>query len=412
MSVRVCTALDAAGPLSIAEARTSLLGWLFARHEGGAFSLRIEGTGPQGGMPKDAQATGDRLHWLGLDWDEEPELSPKPERLALYQRYARNATPAGSASLDTEGHPAPLLAHVVDQHEMAITHVFRDARALPHTQRELALYRALGWEPPRYVHLPAIKGPDLESLDTYRERGYLALALANQLARLGWSPRGKRELLSMEALAARFDLQRISRATARFDPKQLNWFNRRCLRALGEDEVTDLLVPYWRRAYGAADRSAGTALTPRQWQRTLALVIREELDCLDQAAERARFAFVDQVAQDEQSRQALGQPYAAEVLDAFVRGLPDVEPFVYEALDAYISALRLRFKASLGIRSREVMYVIRAALSGQQGGPCLVEVCQLLGRDRCIERVRAATAPLSPHPPARHTARPPCPRKP
>jgi glutamyl/glutaminyl-tRNA synthetase len=144
----------------------------------------------------------------------------------------------------------------------------------------------------------------------------------------------------------------------------------------------------------------------------LALAIREELDCLDQAAKRARFAFADEVTWDEEARQALARPYAIEVLESFARGLPDVEPFAYDAIDAFVRDLRLRFKASLSIRSRDVMYVIRAALTGQRGGPCLVEVCQLLGRDRCIERARAAILQLSPDPRAPHTAWPLCRQKP
>jgi nondiscriminating glutamyl-tRNA synthetase len=357
--------------LTLSQARTALYGWLYARREGGAFILRVS----DGAAP----SLCDELRWLGLDWDEGPEASD-----------------ALSGVLPTaEGQSAPLLAQVIDDYEMAITHVFHDACQRPQTEQELALYRTLGWEPPQYIHLPVVAGagPDGEPLATYRARGYLPLALVNCLARLGWTPRGKRELLSPEALVARFDLKRVSRSAAAFDLQQLSWFNRRALCALDAQEIAALLVPRWQRAYGAADCAEGTALTPIEWQQALALVLREELDNLDQAVEGAGFAFVDTVTPDEQAREVLAQPYAPEVLRAFVRELPAVEPFAYEPIDAWISALRQRFKAALGVvqgvRSRDVMYVLRAALTGRMDGPCLVEACQLLGRERCAQRARA-----------------------
>jgi nondiscriminating glutamyl-tRNA synthetase len=351
----------------------------------------------------------EELCWLGLDWEEAPEMDI-PGRIEFLYRsphYQRHLL-EGRASR----RPHPLLARVVADHALAITHIIRDARWLPQMVQELALYQALGWEAPHYVHLPPIEmpkggdcatSPDSESIARtadYRARGYLPLALANHLVRLGWTPRGKRELLSLHTLAERLDVRRVLRMAASrrpvpFDPQQLNWFNRRALCALAADEVTALLLPRWQSAYGVTDRAEGTALSPGEWQRALAQAIRPELDRLDQVAERARFAFVDQIAPLGEARAALSQPYAGEVLRAFVRELPAVEPFTYAPIDAWIGDLRRRFKAALGVshgvRSRDVMYVLRAALTGRMEGPCLVEVCQLLGVERCAARARAAS---------------------
>ena len=343
--------------LTICQARTVLYGWLYARHEGGTFVLRAA-------TPHALETLCQELRWLGIDWDE-----------------------------------GPLLKTVADDHKLGLPHVLCDARALSHTEQEGAPYDAWGGEPPQIIHLPALvfpggPGQDQATLAVYRARGYLSLAVANHLARLGWTPRGKRELFSLPELAARFDLRRVSRAPARFDLQQLNWFNRRALCALDAREITALLVPRWEGAFGAAHCAAGTALTPVEWQQALALALREELDALDQVVERARFAFVDEVALDERAREILSQPYASEVLKAFVRELPAADPFVYQQIDTWITALRQRFKAALGaaqgVRSRDVMYVVRAALTGRMDGPCLVEVCQLLGRQRCTERALAA----------------------
>ena len=359
MSVRVCLSMRPPGRpgdgLILGQARTALYGWLYARHQGATLVLCVTEGGPPVVAGGGLEALCDDLRWLGLDWDR----GPLPE--------------AGEP-------PEPLQAG-----------------------QESALWIAQGGGPPQAIGLPALvfsqgAGQESDALAAYRARGYLPLALANHLARLGWTPRGKRELLPLAELAARFDRQRVARAPVPFDLQQLHWFNRRALRALDAGEIAALLVPRWQRVYGGAagiaERAAGTALTPDEWQRTLALVVHEELDCLDQGVARARFAFVDEVTPDEGAREVLSRPYAPEVLRAFVRELPAVEPFSYPEIDAWIGGLRQRFKAALGatqgVRSRDVMYVLRAALTGRMDGPCLVEVCQLLGQERCAARARAA----------------------
>jgi glutamyl/glutaminyl-tRNA synthetase len=380
MSVSVRVSIRPEGTsLTACQARTALYGWLYARHEKGALVLRVEAGGSPVAADDGIEALCEELRWLGVDWDEGP----------LFEAGA---------------HPDSIRARVVGDRRLGITHVLVDFQERSCAGQEKALCRSLGWDPPQYVFLPALvfsdgAVQDRGALAVYRARGYLPLALANHLARLGWTPRGKRELLPMPELAARFDLRRVSRTPASFDLQQLNWFNRRALCALDVDQITALLVPRWREAYGGAEtngagthRATGTALPPAQWQQALALALREELDCLDQGIERARFAFVDEVTPDETAREILSQPYAAEVLAAFVRELPAVEPFLYDEIDGWIAALRQRFKAALGaahgVRSRDVMYVLRAALTGRMDGPCLVEICQLLGRERCIKRAR------------------------
>jgi nondiscriminating glutamyl-tRNA synthetase len=309
MSVRVLFHLCVGG-LDVSLARTAVLGWLWARHEGGQFIV----------SPTEAASALDDLRLLGLDWVDE---------------------------------------------------------------------RASHGEEVQTVVLPPVEGA--EAGITVREwlaRGYSGLALANCLARLGWSPRGKRALLALDELADRFEIERVSRRPAVFDRRDLDWFNRRWLGALDANAVTALLVPYWRDAYGRSERAGGTALSPHDWQRTLALAVRDELTLAGQCVEKARFAFVDELELDAASEAILSQPYAGPILRAFVDELPSVSPFQFDPLDAFCRRLRLRFKDALGIRSRDVMYVLRAALAGRQDGPCLVVICQVLGPERCIRRAR------------------------
>jgi glutamyl/glutaminyl-tRNA synthetase len=241
------------------------------------------------------------------------------------------------------------------------------------------------------LHLPPVSGPDVKvSIGEWVRRGYSGPALVNCLARLGCSPKGKRALLTLDELAARFEVRRVSRRAVTFDRRDLDWFNRRWLVSLNGDEVAALLVPHWQAAYGRADRAEGTALSPQDWQQTLSLAIRGELVLPEEAVDRARFAFSDELALDAASVSVLEQSYAEPILRAFARELPQVTPFEFEPLDAFFRELRMRFKDALGVRSRDVMYVLRAALTGRQDGPCLVVACQLLGPARCSQRAGAS----------------------
>jgi glutamyl/glutaminyl-tRNA synthetase len=341
MSVRVRYQVPADGRLNLTTARTAFYGWLYARHEAGGFFLReAEGT-----LSSAVASFLDGLRLLGLDWDRES-----------------------------------------DGDRPGTVHVFCDA-CLPTRDPSDA-------ESPQYVCLPPIKEPgaSIEVRELVRQ-GYSGLALANCLARLGWSPRGKRALLTLDELAARFELGCVSHRPVVFDRRHLDWFNRRWLSGLDAGEVSALLVPHWHAAYGCAERAVGTALSPEAWRQMLALAIREGLDRPEQCVDKARFAFIDDLPLDPASRTALDQPYAETILRAFARELPPASSpsaYDFEPLDEFCREFRLRFKDTLGVRSRDVMYVLRAALTGRQDGPCLVVVCQLLGRARCIQRVQAA----------------------
>jgi glutamyl/glutaminyl-tRNA synthetase len=291
------------------------------------------------------------------------------------------------------------LTDVVDDHQAQITHLIRDSERRPDIPYQLLLYEALGWAAPQYAQLPPILATERRdagtplgdaSLDAYRERGYLAPAVVNHVARLGWASRGKRELLSLDELARRFDLRRVSRRPTVHDTRPLDWFNHRYLSGLDGEAVTRLVRPYWQRAYGVADRAEGTALAGPAWQRTLALALRDELHYLAQVPEKVDYFFLDETTRTPAAEAMLGQVYAPPILKAFIQGIAELEPFDYATIDAFVSDLRWRFKASHGVRSRDVMHVVRAALSGRIDGPCLVVACQLLGQQRCVERARAS----------------------
>jgi glutamyl/glutaminyl-tRNA synthetase len=398
MAVRVHFSAPASAGLSWIEARTALYSWLLARHEGGALVLSIADT--VGGEVTSApfalhvQAPCDDMRWLGLDWDEGPSL--RSARLDAYHQRARQIARSGAVAeadlLATDGMPRHVLAAVVDDHELGITHVVHEPGQRPAIPAYRRLAEALGWTPPTFVYLPSFSFDGASarpaSLQACRAQGYLGLAVANDLARMGWTPRGKRQLLALADLAARFDLSRLARGPVVPPPGQLDWFNHRCLNGLDLTERTRLMAGWWERAYGRVDRAQGTDLAPAEWQRVLADVVSSEVHALAEVPSKVRFAFVDPVDLDEQAAALLSRPYALQVLSAFAERISCLDPFTYEAIDAAISALRWEFKAALGIRSRDALHVIRAALAGRVDAPCVVAVCQLLGKERCVQRAQ------------------------
>ncbi|MBN1640121.1 MAG: hypothetical protein JXA09_02705 [Anaerolineae bacterium] len=359
------------------------------------------------------------LRWLGVDWEEGP--SGGAERLVRHRHAAAwlvehgyaeegpggavactalgrargedGATLAGQVLLRGDGTPTDLLAHVVDAHDAAVTHVLCSGERPAQVDDYRALCAALGWAPPAFVQLPPLAGDHLEPsapVSGFRERGYTGLAVANWLARLGWSPRGRRELRTLPELAQQFDPSRLARRPVRADLAQLDWFNRRHLARMDRAQLGAMLAIRWQRAYGCADRAAGTSMSPAAWRSALAALVLDRACALFDAVAAARFAFEDQVTLSQGAAEALAQPYAPRVLSAFADGIAAVDPFAFDQIDAFVSALRWEYKERLGIRSRDVMHTLRAALTGRTDGACLIAACEVLGRERCAARARQA----------------------
>ena len=287
MTVRVRFAPSPTGYLHVGGARTALFNWLYARHVGGAFLLRIEDTDKQRSTDEHTQVILDGLTWLGLDWDE--DLVFQGARLTRHQEIADRLLKDGKAYLDEgairlrmpEGEIAfddavhgpisfqgedikdfvilradrtPLynLAVVVDDIDMRITHVLRGDDHISNTPKQIAIYRALGATPPVFGHVPMINGPDGKKLSKrhgatavgdYQHIGILPDAMRNFLALLGWSPGGDREILTMEELKGVFSLEGILKKPAVFDTTKLEWMNGQYLSAKSADELFPIVQP-------------------------------------------------------------------------------------------------------------------------------------------------------------------------
>ena len=282
------------GFLHVGNVRTALFNWLFARHEGGEFLLRIENTDTGREVAEAAEQIQSSLRWLGLEWDG--EVTFQLDRIERCQAEAHRLVEEGAAYVDdgavrfrmpdegstawddlvlgpieiqnetiedvvilrSDGRPTYNFASPVEDWLDGITHVIRGQDHVPNTPKQVRILTALGAEPPRYGHVPFVHGADGAGLskrhgsvttDEFRAQGYLPDALANYLALLGWSYDDKTTIMSRDELVDRFSLERVSKSPAVFDYEKLMWMNGVYLRALSETEYADALVG-WLREHG------------------------------------------------------------------------------------------------------------------------------------------------------------------
>jgi glutamyl-tRNA synthetase len=483
--VRVRFAPSPTGIPHVGNIRTALFNWLFARHMGGSFIVRIEDTDQARTVEGATEAIFESLLWLGLDWDEGPEIdgdgfrgdygpyrqslrrdlykkytdqlvetgdaylcSCTPERLDEmrksqreqglppgYDRHCRNLLdaerPSGgpqvvrfkvpndgetafddlvrgpvsfqNAVLDdfvimkSDGFPTYHLANVVDDHLMAISHVLRAEEWLPSTPRHVLLYRALGWEPSVFAHLPMILGPDRSkmskrhgatSLLEYRDKGFLPEAVLNFLVLLGWSLDDKTELFSRDELVNQFDLARVTKAGAIFNMEKLEWMNGTYLRGLSPQALAERMIPYLENDLPS---QVPRPLSGDYVGRIVPLV-QERLKTLQEAAVHTEFFFVEDVAPDSKDlvQKGMDPTGAIAALETALARLEALSSFDGGPLEAVLRPLA----EELGLKTGKLFGTLRVATTGGTAAPPLFETMEVLGRDRCLARIRVAIAVL------------------
>lgn len=330
-------------------------------------------------------------------------LSGKTEYtdVLLGKRQVRNTTLDDFILLKSDGFPTYHLANIVDDHFMEISHVMRADEWLPSLPRHILLYEAFGWEPPAFIHLPLIVNKERKKLskrdgavelDWYRQRGYLPEAMVNFLALMGWSPGSPSELMSREEMVRLFSLERLSRSPAVFDPDRLNWFNRQHMKRRPRSELAELGRPYLEKAFGSAHRwtEDGGFETPAAWIEALIDAVYEEIACLAELPDAVRFLFEEAPDYAEDAAGALRAESAPAVLTRFQSMLAPLTRTEPARVHTLLQDLRREMQEGHALRGREVMFPLRAALTGRLHGPQLDVVVALLGRQRCILRLRRA----------------------
>ena len=444
------------GFLHIGGARTALFNWLFARHHGGRYLLRIEDTDRQRSTDAAVAAIHDGLDWLGLASDE-PAIS-QSARADRHVEIAKSLIAAGAAYrcylsadeledvraaaksaglpvrspwrdrsdtpdqpsqdhsfvvrmkmpdegsttitdlvqgdvtvqnrilddmviLRADGTPTYMLAVVVDDHDMGITHVIRGDDHLNNAFRQTMVYRGMGWDVPEFAHIPLIHGVDGAKLSkrhgalgvgAYRDQGYLADAMLNYLLRLGWS-HGDDEMISRAEAIDWFSLDAVGRAPARFDPEKLADLNAHYLRAMDDDSLYALIAP----------KITPTSLAAEARIKTLMPLLRDRAKSHLDIVDAAGFLLHDGAPDlDESARTLLDQAACARLV-ALMKAAPDTDWNV-EMFQTFLG----EWLTANDVKMKDIGLPLRAAVTGTRQSPSIVDVIVALGREETIRRVK------------------------
>ena len=429
MSIRVRFAPSPTGYLHVGGARTALFNWLYARHSGGQFLLRIEDTDKARSTDEHTRVILDGLTWLGLDWDEEPVF--QGARVKRHQEMADQLLAAGKAYMEegairfrlppgeiawddavhgrisfqgedikdfvilrSDRTPIYNFAVVVDDVDMRITHVLRGDDHISNTPKQIALYHALGAALPVFGHVPMIHGPDGKKLSKrhgatavgdYQHMGILPAAMRNFLALLGWSPGGDREIMTLEEMIALFSFEGIQKKPAIFDMTKLEWMNGQYLSARSAEDLYPLVAPQLEALGLNGNREAVLKAIAAVKTRS-----RTTLDVVRQVAVRldARHIVFDEKAKQEIAKDPAGYKQA---LAASVGALKAAD-WTPEDLERTLRALA----EQRGVAAGKVFQPIRIALTGGTVSEPVNELLYVVGKEAAIERLNQALGSVNP----------------
>jgi glutamyl-tRNA synthetase len=430
MSIRTRFAPSPTGNVHIGNIRAAIYNWLFSRHEGGEFLLRIEDTDLERSTPAAVQTVLESLEWLGLDYDGEPlyqstqrarHLEVAEQLLAKGAAYKEDKGGTGKGEcvifkmpgrdisfrdavkgelskkaddlkdfviVRSDGSPVFHLGNVVDDITMGITHVIRGDDHVENTFKHLAMYEAIGAPPPVFAHLPMIvnaQGKPYSKRDgaayvgEFQEKGFLPEALFNSLALLGWSPGEDREVMTRDEMVAAFTLDRVRSAPSQLDMTKLLWMNGEHLKRRGADEIAAGCRAamerkgQWREGTDPAYFAAVVAC------------MGERVKLFGDLGDQAGFFFDEAFPYDEKSvRKRLLKEGALDILREEQAVLEGLDPFTTESTDAALHALAEKTGRGMG----DLVHPLRVAVSGTGVGPGLFDMLAVMGRDRVLRRIR------------------------
>ena len=402
------------GFLHIGGVHTALFNWLYARHEGGEFRLRIENTDTSREVDTATEQIQESLRWIGMDWDG--ELTFQLDRMDRCKEEAQRLVAEDKAYEDegairmrmpdegttvwedlirgrieypnekiedlvivrADGRPTYNFASPVEDWLDGITHVLRGDDHISNTPKQIQILEALGAPLPEYGHFANILGSDgkklskrhgATSVEEFRADGYIPEALVNFLALLGWSYDDKTTVMSRDELVERFTLERVGPSPAVFDFQKLEWLNGVYLRELSVDEYANRLLAYLREQGIDWDDDLVRRSAP---------LVQEKIATFGEYPGFAGFLFRDV------------EPDAAlldgDVLDGAEDALAEAEPFTAETIESRLRELAERLER----KPREAFQPIRVAVTGSKVSPGLFESIELLGREQTLERLRRA----------------------
>ena len=479
--IRVRFAPSPTGYLHIGGARTALFNWLFARKMGGKLILRIEDTDTERLKEDSVSQILTSLKWLGLNWDEGPEVGGdygpyyQSDRTELYSKYVqqlldegkayycfctaedlaaarekqraakqpfryartcRDLDPAEAAKrvaagepysvrikiplegtitvhdlihgdvtfnmdqfddfviMKSNGMPTYNFAVVVDDHLMKMTHVLRAEEHLSNTPKQLLMYEALGWEPPKFGHMPMILAPDRSklskrhgatSVEEFREQGYLPQSIINYLTLLGWGPGDEREIFTLAETVDLFELEQMSKKAAVYDTKKLTWMNGQYLSELPLDSILPEAEAFFLKD-GLCD--ADWLAAHKEYFAKLVDTVRVRVKTLQEVADASTYFFKDITAYDEKGVAKHFKPEAVELLEKCIAAIEADSVYDLNTTEAAYNKIAEENGLSLG----KVIHPTRLALTGRTVSPGMFDVMVLLGKEKTLDRMHRAIA--------------------
>ena len=429
MAIRTRFAPSPTGNVHIGNIRAAIYNWLYARHNGGEFLLRIEDTDLERSTPAAVQTVLDSLKWLGLDYDGEAlyQSTQRQHHLELAEQLLRSGhaykedkggTGKGECVIfkmpgtdityhdevkgdltkkaedlrdfvivRSDGSPVFHLGNVADDITQGVTHVIRGDDHVENTFKHIALYRALGAPIPKFAHLPMIvnaQGKPYSKRDgaayvgEFQERGFLPEALFNSLALLGWSPGDDREVMTRQEMVDLFTLDRVRSAPSQLDMDKLLWMNGEHLRKMAPAAVAD--------ACRAAMEKAGIWRdgTDMDYFRAAVACMGDRIKLFPDMGKNAAFFFDEAFPYDEKSvRKRLLKEGALDILRAERELLAALPAFGTAETDAALHA----YAAEKGLGMGDLVHPLRVAVSGTGVGPGLFEMLGVMGRERVLSRI-------------------------
>ena len=447
--VRVRFAPSPTGFFHIGSARTALFNWLYARHTGGTFVLRIEDTDKKRNTPEALRVLLEGMKWMGMDWDEGPEVGGdygpyfQSQRQPIYDVYLKKLTDAGRTYekdgaiwfklegerystyddylkaevekvkaapivIDDEvrgrveraeemdfvlvrkdGSPGFHLVNVIDDITMGITHIIRGEDHLSNTSKHVELFNAFGVKPPKFAHIPLIlkeEGSGKMSkrdkgalIEEYESRGFLASAVRNYISLLGWNPKNEREKIDIDEIIELFDFPGINKGNSRFDEKKLSALNADYLRELNIESFTFLARPILNKA-GVVSEDAD-----EDYLQAVLALCQPKTRSLETLSELCGYFFIDNYAMDEKTGVKIAKKSDPKELLGEV--LPILESIKSFDADSLKSALETHAES----KDQKVFAYfpsLRYATSGQGGGPDLLPMLAVMGRQRVVARIK------------------------
>jgi glutamyl-tRNA synthetase len=423
--VRVRFAPSPTGFLHIGSARTALFNWLYARHTGGKFLLRIEDTDLNRSETRFLDEILEDLKWLGLDWDEEPIFQSR--RFGVYREKAEGLLAAGQAYKDGEailfkvepgrtiayddlihgriavesdtikdqviiksdGSPTYNFSCVVDDAFLGITHILRGDDHISNTPKQIIFYEAFGLTPPRFGHMPLILGTDGAklskrhggvSVEEYKREGFLPEALANYLILLGWMPKDGREVMPPEEAVKLFEISEMNDVQAKFDIQKLRWLNGEYIMKTPNER----LVPILRQCL----ETAGLPMAgfPNAYVSRVLDLYKVRIKTLSEFPAMTDSFFREDFAYEDEGKKHLEKPESREYLAILADRLAGITDFSHPTIEAVFR----EFAEERGVKVGPIVHPARMAVSGKTKGAGLFEMMEVLGRERVVARMRRA----------------------